>query len=88
MFVGLTRVGDGGDCDSVVGFACAEARHHILDPPQLPPDLGFLLLRHKSINSQLVTRKKKKKIKKNLLPLCVHAKANEKFQVVAAATPT
>lgn len=44
---GLTWVGDRGDSDFVVGFTCAEACNDVLDPPQLLPDLGFLVLRRK-----------------------------------------
>lgn len=57
-FQSVTWVGDGGDRDSVVGFACAEARHHVLNPPQLLPDLGFLLLKHNSISKRQPSKKK------------------------------
>lgn len=40
----LTWVGHRGDSDFVVGFTGAEACDNILNPPQLLPDLGFLLL--------------------------------------------
>lgn len=40
----LTWVGNRGDGDLVDGFACAEACDDVLDPPQLLPHLGFLVL--------------------------------------------
>lgn len=56
QFESPTWVDDGGDCDFVVGFACAEACHDILDPPQLFPDLGFLLLKHRDTSKRSPSR--------------------------------